>query len=290
VLRFICVVFSRIGPLFVCLAASPTWSQPPVPTSARVVAEKARRAYDLGRIEEAIDGFARAYQMSGEPGLLFETAEAHRELGRNADAVSLYRTYVQRAPGGPHRQAAEKAIEEIGRNNGGGDAKVAVPSENGARPGAKPPPAPAPPSAATAALPPAPPPQPPAPAPAATPAPATVTEAALATDLRGDAAPAPAERPRAVPRWLPWISLAATLALGAGAVLSGLSASRRYDELRTTCGRTAAGCTDQQIDEVRSGARMANVFWGLTGVVAVGTGLAFYFSSRETVVSAGATF
>jgi hypothetical protein len=286
VLRFICVVLSRIGPLFVCLAASPAWSQPPVPASARVVAEKARRAYDLGRIEEAIDGFARAYQMSGEPGLLFETAEAHRELGRNADAVSLYRTYVQRAPGGPHRQAAEKAIEEIGRNGGGGDVKVAVPGENGARPGAKPPPAPAP-------APPSPAPAPPAPAPAAlppAPAPVMAAEVELATDLRGDAAPAPAERPRAVPRWLPWISLGATLALGAGAVLSGLSASRRYDELRTTCGRTAAGCTDRQIDEVRSGARMANVFWGLTGVVAVGTGLAFYFSSRETAVSASATF
>jgi hypothetical protein len=62
-----------------------------------------------------------------------------------------------------------------------------------------------------------------------------------------------------------------------------LSASSRFDELKNSCGQS--GCTAAEIDDVKSRASRTNVLLALTGVAALGTGVAVYF----TMDSAGAT-
>jgi hypothetical protein len=73
----------------------------------------------------------------------------------------------------------------------------------------------------------------------------------------------------------------ATVALGAGAIVTGLEASHRYDELRSTCGRTAEGCATVDINQVKSRARVANLLWAATGVSAAATGIIVYINARE---------
>jgi tetratricopeptide (TPR) repeat protein len=74
-----------------------------------------------------------------------------------------------------------------------------------------------------------------------------------------------------------------TAALATGAVVAGLGAGARYADLQGTCGK-APGCTESPIDSVKSRARTANILWALTAVGAVGTGVTFYFTGRETGV------
>jgi hypothetical protein len=228
------------------------------PGDVAAALEEAQRASDAGRKQDAVDAVKRAYEISGDINLLFRLGEMTAELGQDLIAYRFYRAYLGRDPRGKHREAADRAARTL-------EAKLAAPPEPVRAAPAVPSPAPA---AATVAVPAAPAPSPPP------------TAVAPAVDLHAQAAPGPP-----LPRWLPWISLGATLALGAGAVLTGLEASQRYDELRASCGQTAEGCTQAEIDGVRSRALTANLLWAAAGVGAIASGVSFYVNTREAGLS-----
>jgi hypothetical protein len=262
-------------------------AQAPEP-SAFELGEKAKRAQEAGRVEEAIEGYAKAYQVSGEAVYLYNLADAHRQAGHLDDALRMYQTYVRRDPNSANRPTADKQISELEkqiaqakRANAKGAAPVGAlfppppaAGASGAAPlpsssGSSPPPARivTPPPVAT---PPAPPPPamvptapPPVPAPGA-----ELTVAGGPTAAQSDGPP--------LPRWVPWVLTTATVGLGVAAIVSGVSASSRYDELRDSCGKVAGGCPSADIDDVKSRARRANILWVLTSVAAVGAGVTIY--------------
>ena len=116
-------------------------------SAATEIAEKARRAADLGHRQEAIEGFSQAYQMSGDSSLLFDIAEAHRGLGHETAALRMYQTYLRRDRGGAHREAAKKWIDELEKKGAGASDFVppAIPVIPGGPTTTLPAPAPAPP-------------------------------------------------------------------------------------------------------------------------------------------------
>jgi hypothetical protein len=75
--------------------------------------------------------------------------------------------------------------------------------------------------------------------------------------------------------------LSATLALSVGAVVTGLQANHRYDQLMSTCGRTPEGCSAADIDGVKSSALIANLLWAAAGVGAIATGVVVVVNARE---------
>lgn len=256
------------------------WAQSADDTS-RVVAQ-ARRAFDAGRPDDAIDQLKRAYQVSGEPALLFELAEVNREVGRNGEAIKFYQAYIRRQPNGPQRATAESMIAVLQaepRTRPPAPSPVTNPPESRpqqvAAPIQQPPPAPVPAPVTT----PAPVPALPPPAADATPG-ADVSVSATSTPEGSDAA---ADTP--VPWWLPWVGVAATAGVGAAAIVAGTRANQRYDELAGSCRFTAAGCSDAEVDSVRSRARTANILWALTAAAGVGTGVLFIVNVSSAGVS-----
>lgn len=85
------------------------------------------------------------------------------------------------------------------------------------------------------------------------------------------------------------VTAGATVLLAAGAIFSGVSANSRHDAARNGCARTG-GCTEAQIDGIKSRAHAANVLWVLTAVGAVATGATFYFTGREAGVGLAGRF
>jgi hypothetical protein len=306
-------------------------------SESTALVEGARRAHDLGHLDEAIASYGRAYQLSGDPRLLFEMAEAQREAGRDAEALRSFKTYLRRDPAGTYRPSAEKEVRELEQQLKTPGA--AAPSVSAHKPEKLEPSGESPPVAARApaivpvvvpppaVVPPArtSPPTSTVPRTISAPAPVTpltsggasrplaaptaktaprpivqvppafvpvpsnsrATPSATVVDLSRPASstPAtPAESSRSsLPGWVPWALGGATLALATGTVISGLSASSRFDELKNSCGQS--GCTAAEIDDVKSRASRTNVLLALTGVAALGTGVAVYF----TMDSAGAT-
>jgi hypothetical protein len=100
----------------------------------------------------------------------------------------------------------------------------------------------------------------------------------------------PPPRDKPLPGWVPYVGAGLTVALTAGAIATGLSASSRFDDLRATCGQTAAGCTADQIDGVRSRDRLATILWIAAGMFASATGVAIFVNAREAGASAQVRF
>jgi tetratricopeptide (TPR) repeat protein len=90
--------------------------------------------------------------------------------------------------------------------------------------------------------------------------------------------PAPAAEPRRSRRWT-WVAVGVTGLLAGGATIAGLTMRSRYHSLQDSCGRTPAGCSDENKDGLRTRVRVANVLWGLTAASAVATGVTFYLES-----------
>jgi hypothetical protein len=89
---------------------------------------------------------------------------------------------------------------------------------------------------------------------------------------------------------VPYVGAGMTVALATGAIVSGMSASSRFDVLQATCGQTAAGCTADQIDGVKSRDRLATILWIAAGMFASATGVAIFVNAREAGASAQVRF
>lgn len=75
--------------------------------------EDAEREYRLGRFENAVEAYSRAYEHVPEPELLFNIAQCHRNLGHLERAVFFYRGYLREAKNPSNRPRVERLIAEL---------------------------------------------------------------------------------------------------------------------------------------------------------------------------------
>lgn len=300
------VVFAAV--VFAVLTLAPEVRSDPASPSAAELAEKARRASELQQWPEAIDAYERAYRASGEPGLLFGLADVHRRAGHDADALTIFRTYLRRSPKGTNRERAQRQIDELEREERrrfvegspvtapptpktGGTAPAASPAASFAPSDTRSPPAdPMAPAPVDLVAPPAEPgdresPAPPAPTASSpslsAPAPPLAARSDPAESMTAVRIPASSPQGRAppLPRWVPWVLTASTLVAGTGAILSGLSASHRYGQLRDSCGQDPDGCPARDVDDLKGRVNQTNVLWAITGALAIGAGVTVYLNA-----------
>jgi tetratricopeptide (TPR) repeat protein len=93
----------------------------PEASTAREAFDEAERLYQLGRFEEAITSYEKAYALDPQPAFLYNIALAHRRQYEIDDkpehlrrARELYRNYLRLEPNTPLRAAIEKIIEDLG--------------------------------------------------------------------------------------------------------------------------------------------------------------------------------
>jgi hypothetical protein len=161
--------------------------------TARAHFQRAERAFDLGKFEEALEAYEAAYEAKALPGFLFNIAQCHRNLGNGERAVFFYQRYLALDPATPNRKLVEElmAAEQERLEQSRPPAVAPTPEP--------PPGPPAPPRDDLAAPPPAPTPEP------------------LA--LR-DAGPAPDRPGRFYTRWWFWTAVGVAVVGGTVAVLA----------------------------------------------------------------------
>src|SRR3954467_13376402 len=69
--------------------------------------------YQLGRYDQAITAFSRAYHISGAPALLYDLAQAYRLKHAPEKALPLYRAYLRLDPHAANRAEVERRIVEL---------------------------------------------------------------------------------------------------------------------------------------------------------------------------------
>ncbi|MCA9607517.1 MAG: hypothetical protein KC619_18045 [Myxococcales bacterium] len=93
--------------VFLALAAAPARAQPevdgPARAEARRITQRATRHYEHHRYELALEGYQRAHGVYPVPGLLFNMAQCHRELGQHELAIQRLEQYLDERPDAPNR-------------------------------------------------------------------------------------------------------------------------------------------------------------------------------------------
>ncbi|HVU52813.1 MAG TPA: tetratricopeptide repeat protein [Polyangia bacterium] len=183
--------------------------------------EKATRAYDVGKYNEAIEDYQKAYEIGGDPPMLYNIAQAYRLNDQPTEALRFYRRYLQRAPSARNREDVERKIAELEKT---------VEERRKAAAAATPPPvvappiAPSPPAAPTTS--PAAPVGPPAPTPpaaAATPATTPETPATPAPAVEGGSS--------GTLKIVGWSLVGGGVLCGVGALITGLMARSKGQDL-----------------------------------------------------------
>jgi tetratricopeptide (TPR) repeat protein len=79
-------------------------------------------------------------------------------------------------------------------------------------------------------------------------------------------------------RFYTWIAAGATGALAVSALIVGLSAQSKYDELQDKC---KPSCSESDVDSVKTRAVTSDVLWGMAAAAAVTTGVLYFLEGRS---------
>jgi tetratricopeptide (TPR) repeat protein len=194
---------------------------------------KGKKAYTLGRFDEAIAEFEKAYDADPAPIFIFNIAQSHKQNGNYQRALFFYRRYLQENPKAKDRAGVEERIRAM-------ETRLADQTASAPKPVAAPPPPPPPPPDATVETSPPAPPPPTRPTVEASPPPAAAPPSTISIPS-SPAPPPPMTPPSSKPsRGLVVAGVtvgSVGVAMLVGGILAGVHASRLHDEV------TCAGCT-----------------------------------------------
>lgn len=74
---------------------------------------KGKKLFALGRFEEALGHYEKAYEAKPIPAFLFNIAQCHRNLGHLDEAIFSYRRYLTEQPDAENRAEVEQQIDEL---------------------------------------------------------------------------------------------------------------------------------------------------------------------------------
>jgi tetratricopeptide (TPR) repeat protein len=75
--------------------------------------EKATRAYDVQKYSEAVEEYQKAYEIGGDPAMLYNVAQSYRLADQLPEALRFYRRYLQRSPNARNREDVERKIADL---------------------------------------------------------------------------------------------------------------------------------------------------------------------------------
>jgi tetratricopeptide (TPR) repeat protein len=99
------------APIAADAAASPEGQATDVEAAEHVA--QGRRLFLLGRYQEAVGEYRRAYELRADPQFLLDIGESYRELGATDQALFYYHRYLAAAPFAPNRQVVEDRVSEL---------------------------------------------------------------------------------------------------------------------------------------------------------------------------------
>jgi tetratricopeptide (TPR) repeat protein len=99
--------------LAMLLAPRPVVAEDAATRAAKRHYVKGDKLFNLGKFEQALAEFEAAYQAKPIPKLLFNIAQAHRNLGHYEQAIFSYRKYLSLVPDADNREAVLGLIDEL---------------------------------------------------------------------------------------------------------------------------------------------------------------------------------
>jgi hypothetical protein len=209
--------------------------------------QQATRAYDLGKYQEAVEEYQKVYEIDGDPVMLYNIAQAYRLNDQPQESIHFYRRYLQRSPEARNKEDVERkitAMEKLIEERRKAAALVAPPPpKTEVKPVTVPQPV-APPPVVAAPVVVAPPPPPPPP------------ETSTTRLVVG------------------WSMVGVGVASIAVAIVEGIKAKNRGDELTQKSNQTPPLPWSSDLETIQSEGKTANIVAIVCGIAGTGLGVA----------------
>lgn len=89
------------------------WADDPATRTARRHFDKADKLFALGRFDEALEQYEKAFDAKPIPDFLFNIGQCYRNLGDYESAIFSFRKFLTLEPETPRRAAVEQLIDEL---------------------------------------------------------------------------------------------------------------------------------------------------------------------------------
>ena len=108
------MILSRTFLVALCVGlASPALAVPADEQKARAKFKEGVTAFDVGRFDDALKLYSEAYELKPLPGLLFNIAQCHRQLGNAERAIFFYERFLSLSPPNTDVETVHKLIAQM---------------------------------------------------------------------------------------------------------------------------------------------------------------------------------
>jgi tetratricopeptide (TPR) repeat protein len=95
------------------LLARVAYAEDPATRAAKRHFERGQKLFTLGKFDEALDQYQKAYDASPLPDFLYNIGQCHRNLGDYEQAIFSFKRFLQLDPEAPNREKVEIIIDEL---------------------------------------------------------------------------------------------------------------------------------------------------------------------------------
>jgi len=99
--------------VLVMLFASVAHAEDPTMRAAKRHFDRGEKLFALGKFDEALDEYQKAYDAKPIPDLLFNIGQCYRNLDDYDKAIFSFKKYLKETPDAPNKEAVDKLIEEL---------------------------------------------------------------------------------------------------------------------------------------------------------------------------------
>ena len=88
--------------------------------------ERGEKLFALGKFDEALDEYQKAFDAKPLPGFLFNIGQCYRNLGDYDQAIFSFKKYLKDEPDAPNKDAVDKLIDDLEEKKERGDGQKLV--------------------------------------------------------------------------------------------------------------------------------------------------------------------
>jgi len=99
--------------LSLVLAARPALADDPATRAARRHFDRGEKLFALGKFDEALDEYQKAFDAKPIPEFLFNIGQCYRNLGDYDQAIFSYKKYLKLEPDAPNKEAVQQLIDDL---------------------------------------------------------------------------------------------------------------------------------------------------------------------------------
>ena len=112
--------------LFLAVAPRPAHAEDPAMRAAKRHFERGEKLFALGKFDEALDEYQKAYDAKPIADFLFNIGQCYRNLEEYDQAIFSFKKYLKDEPDAPNKDAVEKLIAELEDKQERGEGKKLV--------------------------------------------------------------------------------------------------------------------------------------------------------------------